>query len=455
MRLTIPKLRTWHLMGIVAASAALFSVMQFRWSVEDPGYALIRRLRSLDAVERAKAAEGLGSLRPRDRRAIAPLIEMLFDPDSRARASAARALTYIVRQDDAEAGTVKAALTSALVDRDPAARRAIAVSLAHFEPEPGVVVPALLDFVKDANPEARGEVIECLGFSARRDEAARAAVFAALGDPAYKVRWRAVNALSWCAMVPKLAPQPLVETIMSALMGAADDESAFVRAAAVWTLGRIAGQTKIEIPRVIEALGDPDAEVRHAAACFLGWRGPGMRSSMRVPALGRALADPDARVREWSARSLGFLRLDAEAALPALRALANDPERGVREQAAQAISAIEKSALTFHSTTLPQAIAELDNADPITRALAAGLIEDLGSRASDAVPSLVRCLADREADVRLAAAKALGQIGPRASVAIPTLANLAESDLDERVRRAATLSRSILLQQDADRTTAP
>jgi hypothetical protein len=63
MRLTIPKLRTWHLMGIVAASAALFSIMQFRWSVEDPGYALIRRLRSLDAVERAKAADGLIFLR--------------------------------------------------------------------------------------------------------------------------------------------------------------------------------------------------------------------------------------------------------------------------------------------------------------------------------------------------------------------------------------------------------
>jgi HEAT repeat protein len=274
MRLTIPKLRTWHLLGIVAASAIFFSVMQFRWSVEDPGYALIRRLRSLDAAERAKAAGGLGSLRPMDRRAIAPLTEMLFDSDSSVRAWAARALNYVVPQDDAEAGTVKAALTSTLVDRDPAARRAIAVSLAHFQPEPGVVVPALLEFIRDANPEARGEVIE-------------------------------------------------------------------------------------------------------------------------------------------------------------------------------------KSVLTFRSTTLPQAIAELDNADPIIRALAAGRIEDLGSRASDAVPILVRCLADRDADVRRAAAGALGQLGPRASVAIPTLASLAESDLDERVRQAATLSRSILLQQDAGSSASP
>ncbi len=455
MRLTIPKLRTWHLMGIVAASAAFFSVMEFRWSVEDPGYALIRRLRSLDAVERAKAAEGLRSLRPMDRRAIAPLTEMLFDPDSGARASAARALSYMVPLDDPEAGTVKAALTSALVDRDPAVRRAIAVSLAHFEPEPEVVVPALLEFVKDADPEARGEIIGCMGFSARRDEAAQAAVFAALGDPAFEVRWRAVNALRRCAHVPKLAPQPLLEKIIAALMGAADDESAFVRADAVRTLARIAGKTKIEIPRVIEALGDPDADVRLAAAVSLGWRGFSKRSPALVPALGRALADPDPQVRRCSAASLGNLGLDAEAALPALRALANDPETEVREQAAQVISTIEKSVLTFRSTTLPQAIADLDDADPITRALAANRIENLGSRASDAVPSLIRCLADREADVRLAAASALGQIGPRASGAIPTLANLAESDPDERVRRAATLSRSILLQQDADRTAAP
>jgi hypothetical protein len=87
MRLTIPKLRTWLLLGIVAASAMFFSLMQFQWSVEEPGYALSRRLRSLDAAERAKAAGGLGSLRPMDRRAIAPLTEMLFDSDSRVRAS--------------------------------------------------------------------------------------------------------------------------------------------------------------------------------------------------------------------------------------------------------------------------------------------------------------------------------------------------------------------------------
>jgi HEAT repeat protein len=118
-------------------------------------------------------------------------------------------------------------------------------------------------------------------------------------------------------MVPKLAPKPLVEKIIAALMDAADDESASVRAAAVGTIARIAGGTKTEIPRVIEALGDLDAQVR------------------------------------------------------------------------------------------------------------------------------------------LAAAKALGQIGPRDSIAIPTLANLAEFDLDERVRRAATLSRSLLIQQDVDRTTVP
>src|ERR1700677_4325767 len=97
MRLTIPKLRTWHLLGIVAASAAFFSVMQFRWSVEDPAYALIRRLRSLDPGERANANDQLGGIRPRARRAIGPLTEALFDGDARVRAGAARSLSWIVQ----------------------------------------------------------------------------------------------------------------------------------------------------------------------------------------------------------------------------------------------------------------------------------------------------------------------------------------------------------------------
>ena len=72
-----------------------------------------------------------------------------------------------------------------------------------------------------------------------------------------------------------------------------------------------------------------------------------------------------------------------------------------------------------------------------------------------AIPALVRCLSDREGEVRRSAAYALGQLGPEASVAVPNLTPLTESDPDERVRRTATLSRSILLRRTDGEDHAP
>ena len=60
----------------------------------------------------------------------------------------------------------------------------------------------------------------------------------------------------------RFAPYLLGEidgALRKALLAAAGDESAFVRAAAVRILGRIAGETKIEIPRVIVAFNGASA----------------------------------------------------------------------------------------------------------------------------------------------------------------------------------------------------
>ena len=198
MRLTVPKLRMWHLLGIVATSAAFLAVMQFRWKVEDPGYALIRQLRSLDARERARAATGLRSLRPRERRAIAPLTEMLFDPDALARASAARALNFLVdRKDEAEVGQVKAALGAALGDRDPVARLEIASSLCFLDPEPKVIVPTLLELARTQDSPTRVKVTLLLRHYARRSEPALAALFASLGDADPEVRMWSTESLGY------------------------------------------------------------------------------------------------------------------------------------------------------------------------------------------------------------------------------------------------------------------
>ncbi len=448
MNLTIPKLRTWHLLGIVAATAAYIAVFQYRWTVEDDGYAAIRRLRSLDASVRAKAAIDVAAIRPRELRAIAPLTEMLFDTDAGARAAAARSLLSIVGGngvEEARVGPVKAALASVLGDPDPAARLEIVRTLSYLDAEPNVVVPTLLGFTTDQEPFRRGRAISVLSQYARRSEPALTAILAALHDDSPWVRESAVNSLLSVAIHPKVAPEPLLGRIKTALLAMSDDANQPVRLAAINKLRWIDGITKTYDPRILRFLGDPDSEVRKSACSYVATRRhPSKRATEFVPALERTLNDPDSAVRQVSAYALSRLGLDAEPALPSLRALANDPDQDVRKSAAEAIASIEKAAETFRTHTLPEAIAELSYADPITRSLAAGRLEDFGPMASPAIPALTRCLDDREPEVRQAAAGTLGQLGPEAAVALPTLDKLAETDPDDKVRRAATLTRAIL-----------
>ena len=62
--MTIPRLRLRlrHLLGLVAAAAAFFAVMQYRTGVYDPASAQARRLRAFDPAERLAAVGELAKL---------------------------------------------------------------------------------------------------------------------------------------------------------------------------------------------------------------------------------------------------------------------------------------------------------------------------------------------------------------------------------------------------------
>jgi HEAT repeat protein len=453
----IPKIRTWHLLGIIAATAAYIAVFQFRWTVEDEGYATIRRLRSLDAAARVKAANDLRSLRPIERRAISPVTEMLFDSEPIVRVAAAEALLYLINsdgvnpvEDEAVVGPVKAALASALGDPDLTARLAIADTLARLRAEPKVIVPTLLEFATSRDGRTHGNAVTLLGLYLQKSEPALAAVLAALNDPDPVVRQLAIQSLGQGAIFPKPVPEPIMERIKTAILGMSGDPAQPVRLGAIGMLTRIAQRTSTEDSRVIRFLDDPDVQVRLAACSYHNWWSvPTKRASEFVPAYERTLKDPDAAVRSVSAYALSRFGIRAESSLPALRGMLDNPDKNDdRNAITSAIATIEAEVRKFREETLPATIAELADADPMTRALAAGRLEEFGPMASKAVPDLVRCLGDREADVRRASASALGQLGPDAAVAIPKLAELAKSDDDQRVRQAATISQAILSKPD-------
>jgi len=134
-----------------------------------------------------------------------------------------------------------------------------------------------------------------------------------------------------------------------------------------------------------KALGDPEIDVRLAAA----WALSQMRSAATpaIPALERSLADPEVRVRSLTA--------------VALRAMGRD--------AGPAAQALTKA---------------LDDASPTVRAPAADALANLGPAAKAAVATLSRHLLTANEPVvyvMRSMATALGNIGPDAASALPSL----------------------------------
>src|SRR5262249_11360501 len=150
------RLRMRHLIGLVAAFAALFAVLRYRQQVYDPASAQARRLRALDSAERIEAVEKLLAMGREAESAIPSLLRALDDVEPRVRAGAAMAIPFILRAPDhPRAVDVRAALTAALADPDPGARHAAAVALGMCQDDSKGVLPALIEAAGDADPMVR------------------------------------------------------------------------------------------------------------------------------------------------------------------------------------------------------------------------------------------------------------------------------------------------------------
>jgi HEAT repeat protein len=370
---------------LVAASAAFLSVIQYRQSVYDPTFARIRRVQYADVAGKTAAIRELMEAEESKPNVVETLLNALRDPDPSVRALAAQALADAVFRttfgrgtEEVYAGAVKAALTEALRDRDPAVcvRAASGLSLLREQSEQSFAILLRTARTPAATPltigdiddrfRALGDLAECY-----RDKSETVpAILAAMAEHDARVRKQGVIALNLYLRSSNLLTEPIVNALLARL----DDDDDSIRG---------------EAGQVLSRMG------RKVAA-------------RAVPVLIRNLNTPRSAIRVATAKALGTFGLDAESARPTLRAL--DERSGdarVRKTAHEALVAIEKACRTFDAETLPELIADLGNEDASVRADAAADLVQYGTRAKAAVPALNKALRDPHPKVRRAAAAAL------------------------------------------------
>src|SRR5262249_5228968 len=100
MRRPSLRLRMRHLVGLVAAFAALFAVLRYRQEVYDPASAQARRLRALDSAERFEAVGRLAAMGREAESAIPSLLGALNATAPRVRTRAGMAIPSTLRAPD-------------------------------------------------------------------------------------------------------------------------------------------------------------------------------------------------------------------------------------------------------------------------------------------------------------------------------------------------------------------
>jgi HEAT repeat protein len=199
------------------------------------------------------AASGVASRRGAIDQAAGALTELLNDPEPLARAEAAASLG---RLKEAGAATALARLVSS--DADAQVRAAAATAIGRLASPPGAAGPPAASEGSSATTQTPA--------AASRPAAAHDAVavlIKALGDDSAMVRHAAVGALgAICAGDGGATPE--IRAVTTALAARLKDRHAAVRAAAAFTIGRVADPAS-EAALAEAARTDPDEAVRDAA----------------------------------------------------------------------------------------------------------------------------------------------------------------------------------------------
>jgi len=201
---------------------------------------------------------------------------------------------------------------------------------------------------------------------------------------------------------------------------------------AIMAVGMIGQKAWKAEPALIEALKDQDEDIRWLAAQQIGSIDPGEGA---VQPLCDVLKNRQegTRVRASAAYSLGRIRADVRAAVPALSEALKSEDALLRVNAAASLIKIEPS---LNKESLKILLDGLKDSRSYVRNSSIRAIGQMGQDAKEAIPELARALKDEDKWCRLTAAHALEGMGSDAKRAVPALYE-ALKDEDERLRKAA------------------
>jgi AAA family ATP:ADP antiporter len=267
---------------------------------------------------------------------------------------------------------------------------------------------ALVDALRTGRPQVFPTLADDESVFGRQvDAAAVTAAVDGVSDPDVRVRRAAVEILG---------DIPGREDVPDALQAALGDVDTTVRATALRSLSRAGYRTGL--PGAIQALTDPEAEVRLAATRAVDSLGDASAAS--TEAIRPLLEDQDPAVRSATASTILRRSADEEASA-VVRSLLGAQDSVAR---VSALEAIEGSA---SSEVFGLIANRLDDPIPAVRAAAARTLA--ASDQSRAIAPLVRALGDEDQGVREAASGALGAMG--SSAVEPVVAALSDPTLAE------------------------
>jgi HEAT repeat protein len=441
-----------------AAAASLERIGEKTWVITDSNivYALIMALTDADSGVRCLAAKSLAFYK--DRQALEPLAERLYDQDSNVRKEAAASLGRLKSTKEVVFALLDMFNDDTEWDQKSAVRYECLVSLGKTGSFPATSVPLLLEHFNDEI--LRVEIVRALGRSCSPDPSEiKALLLKAREDPNQEVRKSAVEALArQSRKQTRDAPKDDALDI-DQYIEALEDSSPGVRSASVKSLAETGNPKAVE--PIINALHDDDAAVQEAAIIALGKFKDERILRELLPFLGSAsgMSNPHAMnsfsnvARNTGQKEVYIFREDGTrhvvnsrgeippkasfwnktivhpGALDAIIDALNDNDSDLKISALNGIQYFEDDRIE------PLLIRMLGDPSPAIRSLALDRLRYYA--AERAVPAIVGALSDSDPEIRKKAAGLLGVLESREAV-VPLLECLDDGCFD--VRRSVILA---------------